>query len=239
MDSEDLMAVLRRFAGTLLGDYSLEGVLGRLSSDTRRLIHVRGAGVMLEDGDGNLRFLTGSDPVLDRLESLQIELDQGPCLLAYRRCEPVFADDLRTDPRFPEFGPRAAEAGMGAVFSYPLRHGMTRIGALNFYRDHAAALTEEQQSVAQTLADIATAYLIHAREDDRSRLLTTQLQGALESRVIIEQAKGYVVGKLDLPVDEAFELLRTYARSTGTPLRAIAHEVLERRLSVDKLRKRG
>lgn len=236
MDQERLAAVLRRFAGTLVEDYALDDVISRLSSDAKAILGVLGAGVMLSDEEGTLRFVSSSDPVLAKLESLQIELDEGPCLLAYRSGESIQADDLLSDERFPNFGPRAAEVGMRAVYSFPLVHGGSAIGALNFYRDEAGALDEGTARAGETLADVATAYILHAREDDRSRVLTKQLQAALDSRVLIEQAKGYLAARLDLGVDEAFHRLRRYARFNGVPLRTVARDVLERRLTMDRFR---
>lgn len=236
MDHERFAAVLRRFAGTLVQDYALQDVIVRLSSEIQAVLDVRGAGVMLSGEDGRLRFVSSSDPVLEHLEALQIELEEGPCLLAFRTGEPVMADDLLADTRFRTFAPRAAAVGMRAVYSFPLRHQGTSIGALNFYREDASSLDEEARRAGEILADVATAYILHAREDDRSRMLAAQLQGALDSRVVIEQAKGFLAARLDVSVDEAFRLLRTYARSQGAHLRMVATDVLARRIGMDRFR---
>ena len=236
MDHERFTAVLRRFAGTLVQDYALQDVIVRLSSEIQAVLDVRGAGVMLSGEDGRLRFVSSSDPVLEHLEALQIELEEGPCLLAFRTGEPVMADDLLADTRFRTFAPRAAAVGMRAVYSFPLRHQGTSIGALNFYREDASSLDEEARRAGEILADVATAYILHAREDDRSRMLAAQLQGALDSRVVIEQAKGFLAARLDVSVDEAFRLLRTYARSQGAHLRMVAADVLARRIGMDRFR---
>lgn len=237
MDYRLLCQTLSRFAGTLVDDYSLEQVLSQLSPNICEILDVHGAGVMIEREDGHLHMISTSDPLLTRLEELQIELDQGPCLLAYRIGQPVQAPDLTADARFPEFGKRAVEAGMKAVYSYPLQHMAITLGALNFYRTDAVELSAEQRSAAAALADVATSYVLHARTDERSAVLTSQLQTALDSRVPIEQAKGFVAGRLDITVDEAFRLLRGYARSHRITLQGVVDDVLSRRVPMEDLRK--
>ncbi len=227
--------MLQRFTSSLVQDYGLEEVLDDLSSEICILLDVHGAGVMLEDDNGNLRFTSSSDPVLERLESLQIELDEGPCLLAYHTGEMVQAGDIANDLRFEKFGPAAVNVGMKAVFSFPMKLESTVAGALNFYRRETVPLSPAQEQAAKTLADIATAFLLHAREDDRSRLLTRQLQHALDSRIPIEQAKGFVAARLDVDVDVAFNLLRGYARSHRTSLDSVVAQVVDRTLSIAAL----
>lgn len=236
MDYRLLSDTLRRFAGTLVEDYSLEQVLTELSPSICQILDVQGAGVMIERDDGNLHMVSTSDPLLTRLEELQIELDEGPCLLAYRTGEPVRAPDLTTDDRFPAFGRKAAEVGMKAVYSNPLKQGTMTLGALNFYRTSPEELDPEQRAAASALADVATAYVLHARTDERSALLNTQLQTALDSRVVIEQAKGFVAGSLDIPIDEAFRLLRNHARSHRIALHGVVEDVLARRIAAGELR---
>lgn len=235
MDYRLLSDILRRFAGTLVDDYSLEEVLTELSPSICKILDVHGAGVMMERDDGHLHMISTSDPLLTRLEELQIELDQGPCLLAYRTGEPVRSPDLTTDPRFPAFGSRAAEVGMKAVYSYPLQRRTMTLGALNFYRTSPEELNSQQRDAAAALADVATAYVLHARTDERSAVLNSQLQTALDSRVTIEQAKGFVAGRLDIPVHEAFCLLRDYARSHRTALHDVVHDVVTLRIATSEL----
>jgi GAF domain-containing protein len=235
MDQQRLVDVLRRFAGTLTGEFELVDVFERLSDEIRATLDVEGAGVMLADTEGNLRFTSSDDPLLAELERLQISLDEGPCLAAYRAGERIIASDLKTDERFPEFGPRAVEVGLRAVYSFPMRWEDQVVGAINFYGADRSGLTDEQIRSAETLADIATAYLVHGRQYDEVNALATQLQGALDSRIPIEQAKGFVAARLDLSVEEAFSLLRSYARSHSRRFADVAVDVVNRRLSVDDL----
>ena len=194
VDHQNFWRVLDRFAGTLVARFELDDVLETLGRDIRDVLGVAGAGVMLGDDDGNLRFTSTSDGVLHELEGLQIELDEGPCLLAYRSGEIVVAADLGDDDRFRKFGPRAVEEGMVAVYSFPMHMEDDVFGALNLYRGEAGAFTDDQIDVGQTFANVATSYLANARDSEQQDLLTKQLQHALNSRVVIEQAKGYVVG---------------------------------------------
>lgn len=237
MDYQLLADTLRRFAGTLVQEYDLEEVLVDLSPSICRILDVHGAGVMLEQDDGHLHMISTSDPLLRRLEQLQVELDEGPCLLAYRTGQPVQVPDLRHDARFPRFGTKAADAGMLAVYSYPMRHDGLTLGALNFYRTGTGTLDGDEQRAGAALADVASAYLLHARSDARSGLVTSQLQQALDSRVPIEQAKGYVAARLDVGVDEAFALLRDHARSRNRRLHEVARDVVARRLTMGDLRR--
>lgn len=235
IDDGAALTLLLKFARTLVRQYDLDEVLTGLAGDLREVLDVAGAGVMLTDENDDLRFVSSSDAVLKRLEDLQIELDEGPCLHAYRTGHPVLAADLREDPQFPNFGPRAVEAKMLAVFSYPLQYEQQVFGALNLYRHEPGSLDERQQELGGAFADIATLYLMHGSDDERREEVNRQLQGALDSRIVIEQAKGFVVSACDVAPTEAFERLRRHARSNGRKLREVAADVVARRIAVDVL----
>lgn len=230
-----LHELFARFARSLSDGYDLQDVIVQLAEDIRATLHVAGAGVMVEDDEGNLRFMSTSDSTLRMLEQLQIELGEGPCLLAYRDAKQVTVSDLSDDPRFARFGPLAVTAGMRAVYSFPMLQQGAVIGAMNLYRSSPGPLSNEQVTVGQMFADIASAFIVHAREDDHRALLNRQLQRALDSRVVIEQAKGFVRAKRDVDVRVAFEALRRYARNHSTRLADIAAQVLDGELPVDKL----
>jgi GAF domain-containing protein len=236
IDHAGLHGLFARFARTLTDGYDLESVILQLGEDICAILGVSGAGIMVEDDDGDLRFMSTSDETLRTLEQLQIELDEGPCLQAYRTGKQVIAADLTEDPRFRQFGPLAVAAGMQAVYSFPLMiQGDTPIGAFNLYRSTSGPLTDEQSAIGQVFAEVASAFIVHAREDDRHTLLNRQLQAALNSRVLIEQAKGYVRAKCGVPVGTAFEALRRYARNNSLRLADVASQVLEGELAVDQL----
>jgi GAF domain-containing protein len=225
VDHERFWRVLDRFAGTLVDRFEVDDVLEALGTDIRDVLGVAGAGVMLGDDHGNLRFTSTSDGVLHELEGLQIELGEGPCLLAYRTAEVVIAADLRDDERFREFGPQAVDAGMAAVYSFPMHMEGDVFGALNLYSREPGEFTDDQVEVGRTFADVATSYLANARDSEQQELLTKQLQQALNSRVVIEQAKGYVVALTGLELQNvvrAHQIVCTRTPDEGTGHRSRA-----------------
>jgi diguanylate cyclase (GGDEF)-like protein len=171
-----LSAVLSEFARTMVTDFPIEAILDHLVERIVEILPISAAGVTLIDAGSDPRYIAASDDSALRFEKLQTELGEGPCLLAYTSGEAVQVPDLRTETRFPRFAPRAIEAGMMAVFTFPLYHGDRRLGALDLYRETPGELTPESLAAAQTLADVVAAYLLNAqaREDlqdssDRSR----------------------------------------------------------------------
>ena len=235
IDHIGLYELFARFARCLAGGYDLAEVIEQLGEDIRTTLSVAGAGVMVEDDESNLRFMSTSDDRLRTLERLQIELDEGPCLMAYQKAEQVIASDLKDDPRFPRFGALAVAAGLRAVYSFPMIQGDQPIGAMNLYRSTPGPLTAEQILIGQMFADVASAFIVHAREDDHRALLNRQLQTALDSRIMIEQAKGFVRARRDVDASGAFEALRRYARNHSMRLLDVANQVLDDKLAVDEL----
>jgi GAF domain-containing protein len=235
IDHHGLHELFARFARCLADGYELADVIEQLGRDICATLGVTGAGVMVEDDQSHLRFISTSDDTLRTLEQLQIELGEGPCLLAYQKADQVIASDLSDDPRFPRFGILAVAAGLRAVYSFPMVQGGQPIGAMNLYRSSPGPLTDEHISIGQMFADVAAAFIVHAREDDHRALLNRQLQTALDSRIVIEQAKGFVRARRNVDATCAFEALRRYARNTSTRLLDVANQVLEGELSVDEL----
>ena len=234
-DDLQVSTVLRRFAGTLVGEYELDDVLSTLGGDIAQTLGCAGAGAMLGDHEGHLRFVSTSDPVLDRLEKLQIEWGEGPCLLAYRTGETVIAPDLSSDARFPSFGPQAVEEGMRAVYSFPMHLQGTTIGALNLYTDQTGELSEEHVALGRTFADVATIYVVHARDLADPQELTAGLQKALDTRIIVEQAKGFLVARNRIEPRAAFDLMRRYARSHSIKVHSVAEDLVHGRLHPEQL----
>lgn len=235
MDRDRLVEVLSSLPTALLDDFELEDVMGQLGDDIARILGVRGAGVMLEDERGQLRLVGASDPLLGELERLQIEFDEGPCLLAYRSGRPVHAPDLDGETDFPSFSRHAVAAGMGSVFSYPLHYDDGVIGALNLYDTEARELDEEADDAGATLAQVATGYLLHARDLSRFRVQNDQLARALDRRVLVEQAKGYLRAAMGVSAAEAWELIRSYARSHQEAAVEVSRAVLDGHLGPEDL----
>ncbi|MCY7395813.1 MAG: GAF and ANTAR domain-containing protein [Nocardioides sp.] len=152
---------------------------------------------------------------------------QGPCLDCYQTKEPVIVPDLsEAADRWPEFVAQAAGAGVRSVHAFPMRLRNRVIGALNVFGQAPLPLDADDVKVIQALADVATIAIIQERAITAAETLTQQLQGALNSRVVIEQAKGVVAQSNGLGVDEAFTLLRTHARGRSLRLTDVAHDVI-------------
>ena len=163
MSRDQLSAVLSDFARTMLTDFPIQGILDELVGRIVELMPITGAGVTLISDDRSPQYVAASDAVALRFERLQTSLWQGPCVLAHDSDTPVSVPDLAADAQFPDFGPQAVAAGLLAVFTFPLRHGDLTLGALDLYRDQTGPLDAADMATAQTLADVASAYLINAQ----------------------------------------------------------------------------
>jgi diguanylate cyclase (GGDEF)-like protein len=165
---DSLSAVLRDFASTMVTDFPIQGILDHLVERIVEVLSVTGAGVTLISPGMAPQYVAASDDAALHFEQLQTELGQGPCLMAYESGEPVAVPDLTADDRFPKFGPVAVAAGMAAVFTFPMRHGEGRLGALDLYRNTTGPLDPQDMEAAQTLADVAAAYLLNAQARERA-----------------------------------------------------------------------
>ncbi len=178
-------------ADTLVDDYDVVEFAQELVEDCVSLLDVESAGLLLADLRGGLQMLASTSEQTRMLGLLQIQSDAGPCMQAYRTGQQVLIDDLGADTGpWPEFATRAGEDGFGSVIAIPLRLRNERIGALNPFRKAKGRMTDSDLLVAQALADVATIGILHQRVLSRGALVNSQLQTALNSRVLIEQAKG-------------------------------------------------
>lgn len=214
-------------ADTLVDDYDVVEFAQELVEDCVSLLDVDSAGLLLADLRGGLQMLASTSEQARILELLQLQSDAGPCLQAYRTGQQVLVDDLSADTRWPEFGPRAGAEGFLSVTAIPLRLRSERIGALNLFRRTAGMMTDSDLLVGQALADVATIGILHQRVLTRGALVNSQLQTALNSRVLIEQAKGVLAERLGLDMDQAFVRLRNMARSNNRHLSDTARTIIE------------
>lgn len=232
---DKLNELLITFARTLVTEYAIDEMLDRLCSQVVEVLGCEGAGVMLEDDAGHLRFVAASDEKVRQIEALQIEFGEGPCLHAYQTGEIVVIPDLHTTDRFPAFTARAREEGMRSVHSFALRADNQCVGALNMYSSAAADFGDAEVEAGMVLADVCTTYILNSRTLAESYKLAGQLQRALDSRVVIEQAKGKLAEQLQVSVTEAFEVMRRHARNNGRKLHEIAAEIVEGTLRLEVL----
>lgn len=217
-------------ADTLVEEFDLVDFLHHVTASAAEITASSTVGLMLADHDGHLGFMASSSEDARLLELFQIQHDEGPCLDAHRTGEEVA--DVRiaaTLDRWPVFAPRALELGFAVGHCFPLRLRDTVIGAMNVFRTDDVFLGPEERRVIRALADVATISLMQERTIRRAEELTEQLQYALNSRIVIEQAKGAVARSLDIGVDEAFNLLRHYARQHRIGLTQLARSVVEDR----------
>ncbi|MFC4492937.1 GAF and ANTAR domain-containing protein [Streptomyces ovatisporus] len=227
MAQVQLTEVFVEMADTLVDDFDVLDFLHNLTERCVELLGVTAAGIMLTDERDNLQVIAASTEKTRLLELFQLQTDQGPCVDCFRSGEPVSVADLRTVGQWPHFTAAAAEVGFASVHALPMRLRTEVIGALNLFHTRAGALEGEKQRVGQALADVATIGLLQQRAIQHRDGLTEQLQTALNSRVLIEQAKGTLSERLGLEVDEAFVMLRNGARSRNQRLSVFAKAVLE------------
>jgi diguanylate cyclase (GGDEF)-like protein len=163
INEETLSAVLREFARTMATDFPIQTILDQLVEHIVAILPITSAGVTLISDTYAPRYIAASDDAALRYEQVQSTLGEGPCIAAYTTGQPVQIPDLSTDDRFPRFAAAGLGAGLGAVFTFPMRHGDGRLGALDLYREQAGVLDVDDMRAAQTLADVAAAYLLNAR----------------------------------------------------------------------------
>ena len=209
-------------------------LLQDLVDSSVRLLDVDAAGVLLRVGTG-LEVAASSTVDAHDLEVFQVEMHEGPCQECVTTGEPVTVDDLELRGRWPRFNEVAQRRGFKAVHSMPLRLRGEIIGALNLFHRRTYPWPPEDQAVARSLADIATIGIIQARAAADAEQLGSQLRHALDSRVLIEQAKGVVAQQAAVPVEEVFRLLRMYSRNHNVQLREVCRRVVARELSYEEL----
>jgi GAF domain-containing protein len=226
-DPTALERAFQEYARTLLGPYDIGRVLYRITDDMVSILGIDGAGVSIAADDGNLEFVTATGDVITRLEHHQLEAGDGPCQDAFRTGTRSVSDDLRDEDRWPAYTPTAMELGCRAVVGIPMPTDDDRtIGAVNLYRFAAGRWTDDELDVAQLLADMASGSIVNARRLDESERLNAQLQRALDSRIVIEQAKGIISARTGVDVGAAFAILRDHARRHRRPIHDVAGDVV-------------
>ncbi|WP_036227561.1 GAF and ANTAR domain-containing protein [Marmoricola sp. URHB0036] len=223
-------ALAERFvalADTLVDDFDVVEVLDGLMGTCLELLGVDEAGLLLTDPRGGLQRVASSSEEARLLELLQVQTREGPCFEAVATGEIIAVDDISaTHDRWPAFAERAVADGFSSVYAFPMRLRDATVGGLNLFGVRAASLVDDDQVIAKALADIATIGILQQRSIHRSSVLAENLQRALNTRIVVEQAKGVLSERGQMPMDQTFELLRSFARSHNLKLSELARSIV-------------
>lgn len=194
------------------------------------VLDVAAAGIMLASPAGDLRVMASSNEEMRLLELFELQSQEGPCLDCYNTGEPVVNVDLGgDDPRWPQFAQRATAAGFGSVHALPMRLRGAILGALNLFHVDTGHMRPADEAAAQALADVATIAILQHRAATEAKLLNEELSDALNTRIVIEQAKGMVAQRQGVDMEAAFTTLRDHARAHNLRLADLARDVTEGR----------
>jgi transcriptional regulator with GAF, ATPase, and Fis domain len=224
-------AAFVELADTLVVDFDIADFLHTLAVRCVELLDVHAAGVMVSDQRGHLRVMASSSERAQLAELFEIESGEGPCVECFATGQPVSDTDLRVvDTRWASFSQRAGAAGFAAVHAVPMRLRDQVIGVLNLFSTQQGSLTDGDALLGRALANVTTIGVLQQRAIHHRDMVAEQLQGALNSRVVIEQAKGVLFERLKLDMNDAFGTLRRYARRTNRRLSDVALDVIDDRL---------
>ena len=237
MTRQDLIA--DTFVGivdALVEDFDVIEMLTDLADGCVDLGLATASGILLADNNGKLRVMAASSERAHLLELFQLQNQDGPCLEAYSTGEAVVHKDLASaEDRWPTFAPEAVRAGFRSVHAFPLRLRTNVLGAMNLFSSEASDIGESAAHLARALADVASIAILQDHVVRTSDVRAGQLQHALDSRVAIEQAKGMLAERANVDMDEAFTMLRTYARSTRRHLSEVASRLVAGTMAVDEV----
>jgi GAF domain-containing protein len=229
MPREGLLArTFVELADTLVDDFDVVELLTLLAHRCVEILDVAAAGLMLVSPEGDLRVVASSSEEMRLVELFEIQAQEGPCPDCYRTGDPARHEDLAAaDSHWPRFGPVARQAGFLSVQALPMRLRGVTIGALNLFRTETGSLDDSDIVAAQALADVATIAILQHRAAVQAHLLVDQLNHALNSRVMIEQAKGVLAERAGLDMEGAFTWLRKHARDHNQLLVDVAQSIVE------------
>ena len=233
---EKLARTLVELADTLVADFDVVELLTRLTDRCVEVLNVGAAGLMLVAPEGDLRVMASSSEAMRVLELFEIQSQEGPCLDCYRTGLPVVNQDLTSDSgRWPRFAEQALAAGFHSVHALPMRLRGVVLGALNLFFVEPGEMLQVDIDAAQAMADVATIAVLHHRAALEAQILNEQLSYALNSRIVIEQAKGMVAERENLNMEQSFSLLRNHARNHNLRLADVARDIITAKLAVTAL----
>ncbi|MBW4043311.1 MAG: GAF and ANTAR domain-containing protein [Acidobacteria bacterium] len=232
-----LSAAFVTLADTLTSRFDLVDLLHTLVDTCTSLLNVAAGGLILADArSGELHVMASSSEDAALLEVVQLGAADGPCLECFRTGRAVTVGDLdQTDGRWPAFSAAALDRGFRSMHATPMRLRDRVIGTMNLFGREVGELNAPDIAVAQALTDVATIGILQERLLRESKVVGDQLQHALESRIVIEQAKGVLAQSAALSMDDSFRSMRAYARGQGLPLQAVAAQVVARTIDIFEL----
>ena len=220
-------------ANTLMDSYDVVDLLSTLMKECVDLLDVQAGGLLLSDGEGNLELVASTSEEATFVEIMTLAAGAGPCVESFETGRPVASADIEeTGDRWPEFRLAAAQSGFRSAHATPMRLRGQVIGAMNLMSTSVGTLNERDEALAQALADVATLGILQERSQRDPHFVTEQLHLALDSRVMVEQAKGVLAHTQKATMDDAFNMLRNYARAGNQSLREVAEGVVARTIDV-------
>jgi GAF domain-containing protein len=226
--TERLFEAFATLADTLVAGYDVLDLLQTLVENCHELLDVDSAGILLLNSQNTLELAASTSEATTLVEIMQLDADAGPCMECFRTRTVVSVPDIDVgSDRWPEFSDAAQTQGIFSVYAIPLRLRETTIGTLNLMRNERGELNQHDIRAAQALADVATIGILHQRAVRDADAVRDQLQNALSSRVVIEQAKGVVAETSRLSMEDAFQRIRHYARSHNATLGSVARRLVE------------
>lgn len=231
-----LIESIVELADNLVDNFDVIDLLTMLSYRCADVLDVDAAGVMLSAPGGELQFVAASSESMTVLELFQIQAKEGPCVDCFATGEAVVSERL-TDPdeRWPHFSPRALAQGFHSAYCLPMHLRGRTIGALNLFSNREGPLSPDDVTLAQGLADVATIAILQHRTSLDASMLNGQLSYALNSRIVIEQAKGMISQTMNCDMNEAFRTLRNFSRNKNLGLTLVAGQIVARELLVSDL----
>jgi GAF domain-containing protein len=227
VSAEGLERALTQLADLRTAPVTVEAALGRIVESADALFQVDGSALMLVDRDQALRSLADSHLRAAVLEELHAEHGEGPCVDAYDEKHTVWADDLGREERWPAFSPAAVSRGLVAVLASPIPYSNEAVGVVAVFASEPHPWTEPERQAIAAFTDLAAMLILNAMEASERGRIAVELQGALDSRVVIEQAKGVLVARHGMTPRKAFERLRGMARDQRRRLAEVAAEVVD------------
>ena len=232
----DIIRAFVELSNELVDGYDMVDLLSEWTRNCARLLDVAAAGLLLADGRGVLHLIAASSERTQHLELFQLQRRQGPCLDCFHSGVAVVVPDLKAESqRWPDFAKVAESVGYASVHAVPMRLRDTVLGALGLFGETAGRLDDDDLELAQALVHVASVAIVNEKSASDRDTVNAQLQHALTSRIVLEQAKGVLASVGHLEMDVAFTVLRSYARSHSRKLSSVAEQLVNREMRGQEL----